>query len=96
MFPIKSVHYDARSLNPREGDTVTVIVQHHEQEPEELTAVFMGTVQMESYTTPYFRFLIGDQLRMICSNSIREWRYSIAAPSLQPKLQAPAEEEIEF
>jgi hypothetical protein len=87
----KQVFYDARSINPKQGDEVTVLVQHFEQAPEELKAVYMGSVQMEAYTTPYFKFMCPNhQVRLISSNAIREWRFTIQAPNLEtPQLPKP-------
>jgi hypothetical protein len=86
MLPNKQVYYDARSMNPTVGDTCQVLIQHMDQPPETLTAIYLGSVQLESYTTPYFKFLVGSSVRLICSNSIREWRYTISAPSPAPQL----------
>lgn len=87
MRPTKRVFYDTHSINPQQGDTVEILIHHHDQKPERLTATFMGGVQLASYTTPYFKFLIGDEVRLINANAIREWRYSISPPS--PNYDAP-------
>lgn len=89
-MPVKKVMYDARSLNPDEGDEVTVLVRHHGQDDmEQLTAIYLGSIQLEAYTTPYFKFMVGGQIRLINANAIREWRYTLAAPNLDlPQIEA--------
>lgn len=87
-LPSKQVYYDARSMNPSVGDQVQVVVQHHEQPAETLIAIYLGSVQIESYTTPYFKFLVNQQVRLISSNAVREWQYTIAAPVISPQMPA--------
>lgn len=90
----KQVYYDARSLEPDRGDQVEILVRRHGQEEGEwLTATYMGASQIYSYTTPYFKFLVGDQVRLINANDIREWRFTITAPGPQAEaLPKPASE----
>lgn len=92
-MPTKKVMYDARSLNPHEGDQVTVLVQHQGQdEMERLTAVYLGSTQLEAYTTPYFKFLVSNQVRLINANAVREWRYTLAAPNFElPQIEAESD-----
>ncbi|MCB0176182.1 MAG: hypothetical protein KDJ97_37130 [Anaerolineae bacterium] len=84
---IKQVLYDARSLNPTVGDTVTVLIQHHDQDIETLEAIYLGADQVYSYTTPYFKFLEkGNRVRLINANAVKEWQFTIAQPGFAPQL----------
>ena len=96
-MPFKQVHYDSRSLSPERGDQVEVVIHHQGQEPEIVEAVFMGTEQIYSYTTPYFRFLIGTEVRLVNANAVREWRFTIAPPGpMQAALPDPDVGDPEF
>lgn len=91
-MPVKRVHYDARSLEPSVGDKVEVIINRiNSAEPERVEVVYLGCVQLESFTTPYFKFLMPDnKVRLVVTNDVREFVFSIAAPEFDaPKLNAP-------
>lgn len=63
-MPVKRVHYDARSLEPSVGDKVEVIINRiNSAEPEQVEVVYLGCVQLESFTTPYFKLLMPDNRR---------------------------------
>lgn len=89
-MPTKQVHYDARSLNPSVGDKVTVLIQHLNQDIEVVDAIYLGSHQLECYTTPYFKFLTNhNQVRLINSNAVREWKFQIATPDFNlPQIEA--------
>lgn len=91
-MPVKRVHYDARSLEPSVGDKVEVIINRiNSAEPEQVEVVYLGCVQLESFTTPYFKLLMPDnKVRLVVTNDVREFVFSIAAPEFDaPKLSPP-------
>jgi hypothetical protein len=90
-MPVKTVQYDTRSLYPRKGDTVEVVIQRiNQKEPEILEAVYLGAFQFEAYTTPYFCFGLGDnRVRFVCGNDVREWAFEIAAPEMKQQASLP-------
>jgi hypothetical protein len=81
-MPVKTVQYDTRSLYPRKGDVVEVLIQRiNQKEPEALEATYLGAFQFEPYTTRYYCFgLGGGQVRFVCANDVREWAFEIAPP----------------
>lgn len=92
----KQAYYDSRSLRPERGDRVRVLIWHHDRADEWLEAVYVGAYQLESYTTPYFIFLDGDEVRMVHSNAVREWRYILVKPGDSPLLLESEQEKMPF
>lgn len=96
---IKNIHYDARSINPNVGDKVEVIVKLMGEPAEKFEAIYMGSVQIEQYTTPYFKFLVNNfRVRLVNANDVREWSFQIRQPDLSmPRLtETGGDDDIEF
>ena len=80
-MPTKTVYYDTSSLTPSRGDEIELLIQRINQDsPEILNAIYMGIVQIASYTTPFIRLMIGNDVRLVNANDVREIRFTIVGP----------------